>query len=74
MYTILNILYIELKWTELERGVYCIYKACMYSIEKTCTVGCIYNINNSNLNNVRGSACARMGSATIKVLRQCSNA
>ena len=32
----------------------------MYSTDKKSTVGCMCNINNSNLNNVRGSACARM--------------
>ena len=28
----------------------CIFKGCLFSIDKICTVGCMYNINNSNLN------------------------
>lgn len=65
LYNILTVLYIELKWIKLERGVY------MYSIDKIlCTVGYMYNINNSNLNSVRGSACARMSSTNIKVLTE----
>ena len=45
------------------------YKGCMHSIDK-CTVGCMYNINSSNPNNVRGSGCAGMSSTDIKALRQ----
>ena len=49
------------------------YKSYMYSKDIKCTVGCLSNIINSNLNTMRDSACARMSSADIEALRQCGN-
>lgn len=65
MNNVLNMLYIEVDWPVLEMGV-CISKGAMYSIDKICAVGYMYNIDHSNLYNIRGSASAQMSTVQIK--------